>query len=63
MDNVNTPTPVYAMDAAAELLKPLHCYYAQMEERPTFNEFAFQVAEWFTPGLKTSTRAMSRCWT
>ena len=42
-----TETPVYALDVAADLLKPLHRYYAQMEERPSFNEFAFQVAEWF----------------
>ncbi len=46
-DMPGTSVPNYAMDAAAEPLRPLHRYYAQMEERPSFNEFAFRVSDWF----------------
>lgn len=45
--NTAAPTPDYAVEAAAILLKPLERYYDSMEERPSFNEFAFTVAEWF----------------
>lgn len=41
------PTPDYAVNAAADLLEPLERYYNAMEERPSFNKFAFTVAEWF----------------
>ena len=43
----NNYTPDYAIEAAADLLAPLERYYDGMEERPSFNEFAFTVAEWF----------------
>ncbi|WP_100813587.1 hypothetical protein [Microbacterium lacus] len=43
----NDYTPDYAVEAAADLLEPLQRYYDEMEERPTFNEFAFIVSDWF----------------
>lgn len=45
--NTAAPTPDYAVEAAADLLAPLERYYDDMEERPSFNEFALAVAEWF----------------